>query len=103
VSNQHLDPLIAKLLESVSPSRSTQQLEVGDAIRDFSPRWDEAEELLDILISGLERKYLELDISELGHYCKYLKQAIQRLGDQLPSDDAEDQAYADYRARKAGL
>lgn len=106
MSNEHVDPRLKELLESISqptPSRSTQQLEVEHAIMDFSPAWDEAEELLDALIASLERKYRELDTSELPHYCKYLKQAIERLGEQIPAEQDEIDAFKDYRARKAGL
>jgi hypothetical protein len=94
---------ILRMLESVSPSRPAQQAELEEGIYAFNPDCEEAGELLDTIIGALERKYRELDISELGHYKKYLRNAIDRLAQQIPEDNSEDQAYADYRARRAGL
>lgn len=89
---------ILRMLET--PSRFHQKLEVENSIYDFSPDCEEAEELLDTLIASLERKYRELDTSELGHYAKYLRKALERLQDQIPEEPDEIGAYKEAQARR---
>jgi len=81
-------------------TRGEWQLDLEKEIIDFNGDAVEASELLDALMAGLENRYGRGVLRDVEHECGQLKETLDELDKTTCKPGEEDEAYADWLARR---
>lgn len=91
--NEHVDPLFAAILEkmeNVNEPRWSRQERLDQLIRDFSPDYNEAEELLDALFAGFKHRYSDGEWMRIEQLLETFKDKLYRIQTMEPQPEEAD-------------